>query len=109
MANAAMRPDFLLLQIASRDLDVAIVSQLPAASLPLGDEFEPSSVKVVRFKASFRRRSIGEQDLEDAPGNPHHALIFADTDPELDGVSVRIPSGVGRKAEEHELHPLEVT
>jgi hypothetical protein len=38
--------------------------------------------------------------LEDGPGNPDNALIFADADPELDGVSVRIPSGVGRKAEE---------
>jgi hypothetical protein len=40
------------------------------------------------------------QDLEHAPGNPPHALIFADADAELDDRAFRVPSGVGRKAKE---------
>jgi hypothetical protein len=40
IANAAMRPDFLLLQIASRDLDVAIIGRLAATNLTLGNEFK---------------------------------------------------------------------
>jgi hypothetical protein len=36
------RLDFPLPQIASGNLDVAVVGQLPAANLPLGDEFEAS-------------------------------------------------------------------
>jgi len=35
---------------------------------------------MIGFEASFRRRGLWKQDLEHAPGNPHHALIVADTD-----------------------------
>src|SRR3984893_13304343 len=59
------------------ELDITIVSHLPAANLPLGDEFEPGPVKMVRFEAAFRRGSLRKQDLEHAPGNAHHSLIFA--------------------------------
>jgi hypothetical protein len=51
-------------QIATGDLDVPIVGQLPAASLPFGDEFEPGPVKVVGFEAPFWRRGLWKQDLE---------------------------------------------
>ena len=36
-------------QVATGDLDISIVGQLPAANLPLGDEFEPGPVQVVGF------------------------------------------------------------
>jgi hypothetical protein len=35
--------------------------------------------------------------LEDTPGNAHHALIFADTDAELDHRALGIPTGVRGK------------
>src|SRR5215472_17028593 len=47
-----------------RDLDIAIVGQLPPSNLPLCDEFEAGPVKVVGFEASFRRRGLRKQDLE---------------------------------------------
>ena len=51
-----MRLNFPFPQIATGDVDVPIVRQLPAADLPFGDEFEPGPVQVVAFKAVFRRR-----------------------------------------------------
>jgi hypothetical protein len=47
--------------------------------------------------------------LEDAPGNAHHSLIFADTDAELDDGALGAPASVRQKAEEHEIPPLEAT
>jgi hypothetical protein len=71
------RPDLSFTQVATGDLDVAIVGQLPAANLSLGDKFEPSPVNVIAFDAPFWRWGLGEQNLEDAPGNADHALILA--------------------------------
>ncbi len=45
-------------QIATGDLDILIVGQLPAANLPLSDEFEPGAVQVVGFEAPFRREGL---------------------------------------------------
>ena len=80
-------------QIATGDLDIPVVGQLPAANLPFGDEFEPRPVKVVGFDAPFRRWGLWKQDLEYAPGNAHYAFIFADPDAELDSVPVEVPPG----------------
>jgi hypothetical protein len=52
------RPDFPFPQIATGDLDIPIVGQLPAANLPLGDEFEPGPMKMVRFEAAFGREGF---------------------------------------------------
>ena len=41
-------------EIAARDLDIAIVSQLPATHLALGDKLKPGPTQVVRFKAALR-------------------------------------------------------
>jgi hypothetical protein len=41
-----------LAQIAPGDLDIAIVSQLAAANLPLCDEFEPGPMKMIGFEAA---------------------------------------------------------
>ena len=57
-------------------------------------------MQVIGFEASFRRGGLWKQDLEDAPGNTHHALIFTDADAELDDRALRIPPGVGRETEE---------
>ena len=83
--------------IATSDLDVAIVGQLPPSNLPLCDEFEPGAVKVVGFEASFGRRGLWKQDLENAPGNAHHTLIFAHLDAELDDEPLGIPLASGGK------------
>jgi hypothetical protein len=48
------RSNFPFPQIATVDLDIAVVRQLPAANLPLGDDFEPCPVKVIGFEAPFR-------------------------------------------------------
>ena len=53
-----MRSDLALPQISAGDLDIAVVSQLAATKLPLGDEFEPRSVKMVGFEAAFRRGDL---------------------------------------------------
>ena len=45
-------------QIATGDLDIPIVGQLPAANLPFGDEFEPGPVEVIGFEAPFRREGF---------------------------------------------------
>ena len=42
-------------KIATGDLDISVVGQLPAANLPFGDEFEPGPVQVVGFEAPFGR------------------------------------------------------
>jgi hypothetical protein len=88
-------------QIATSDLDVAIVGQLPPSNLPLCDEFEAGPVKMVGFEASFGRRGLWKQDLENASGNAHHTLIFAHPDAELHDGALGIPSGVRRKSEKH--------
>jgi hypothetical protein len=59
--------DFPFPKITTRYLDVSVLGQLAATNLPLGDEFEPSPVKVIGFEAAFRRRGFGKQDLENAP------------------------------------------
>jgi hypothetical protein len=64
---------------------------------------------MVGFKAAFRRGGLWEQDLEHAPGNVHHAFVFTDADTEFDGGALRVPPGVGRKPEKHELPPAEAT
>jgi hypothetical protein len=76
-----------LAQISTRDFDVAIVGQLPATDLPLGDEFEPGPVKMVGFEATLRRRGLVEQDLEDASRNPNDPLILAHADAKDDAAS----------------------
>jgi hypothetical protein len=88
-------------KIAARDLGVAVIGQLSAANLPLSDEFEPGTMKVIAFEAAFRRRGLINRRLEDAPGNPNHPLIVAHPDSELDGVSFRAPPSVRWEAEEH--------
>ena len=45
-----------LAQITTADFDVAIVGQLPATDLPLGDQFEPGPMQMVGFEATLRRQ-----------------------------------------------------
>ncbi len=91
-----MRPDLTFPQISPGDLDITVVGQLPTPNLPLTDQFEPGPVKVVSFEAAFGHRGLWKQDLEDAPGNAHHTLIFADADAKLDGGALGVPAGVLR-------------
>jgi hypothetical protein len=39
-------------QITIGDLDITVISQLPAANLPLSHEFEPGAMKMVGFEAA---------------------------------------------------------
>jgi hypothetical protein len=62
------RLDFPFPQIATGDLDIPIIGQLPVAKLPFsdefraylpfGDEFEPSPVKVVGFEAPLGCKGV---------------------------------------------------
>lgn len=91
----------MLPQIATGDLDITVVGQLPTPNLPFGDQFEPRPVEVLRFEAALRRRSLWKQDLENASGHAHHTLIFADAYTELDDGSLGVPVSIGWKAKEH--------
>jgi hypothetical protein len=96
--------------IAARDFNIPRIRLLPPTDLPLGDEFEPSPVKMVGFQAPFRCRGLIEQGLEHAPTDTHDALIVADTDAELDGRPFGVPSGVWGKLEEHcDLLPVRLS
>jgi hypothetical protein len=46
---------------------------------------------MIGFDAPFRCWGVWDQDLEDALGNPHHALTLAHPDAELDDVPVGVP------------------
>jgi hypothetical protein len=69
---------FAFTEIAAGDLDIAIVRKLAATKFPLGDQFEPSPMKVVGFETAFRRWGLWKQDLEHAPGHANDAFIIAD-------------------------------
>jgi hypothetical protein len=62
---------FAFTQVSTDDLDVAVIGQLRAMHLPLGNDFEPGPVKMVGFQAPFRCRSLIEQGLEHAPTDTH--------------------------------------
>jgi len=99
--SCVSRPVFSFPKIATGDLNVPIIAQLPAANLSLGNEFEPRPVEMIGFETAFGRRGLWKQYLEDAPGNPHHAFVFADTDAELDNRALGVPAGIRRKTKEH--------
>jgi hypothetical protein len=92
--------DLPFAQIASGNLAVAIVGQLEATHLSLGDEFEASSMKVVHFETALRGWGLWKQDLEHAPENAHHPLV-AHADAELYDGALGIPSGIRGKTEKH--------
>jgi hypothetical protein len=92
-----------LAEIAPRDLDVAIVGQLSATDLSLGDPFEPSAMQVISFQATFGRWTFVEKGLECATVDAHHAFILTDGNAERDAAPVGVPSSVFRKSEEHRL------
>jgi hypothetical protein len=96
------RGDFPFSKIATGDLDIAVVGQLPPPKFALSDQFEPGSVEMVGFEAAFRRWGLWKQGLEYAPRNAHHALILTDAYAELDGGTLGVPPSIGRKTEEHE-------
>jgi hypothetical protein len=100
---------FAFTEIATGDLDIPIRGQLPPPNLPLSDAFEPRSVKVVGFETAFRRGGLWQQDLEHAPGHANDPFKLADADAELDDEALRIPPGVGRKTEKHEIPTAEAT
>ncbi len=60
----------LLAQIASGDLNIAIIGQLPPTQLSLRDHLETGPLEVECFKAPLRRRALIEEPLEDPAGHP---------------------------------------
>ena len=89
-----------LAQIATSDLDVTVISQLPAAQLPFGDHLEAGALQVERFHAPLGRRRLIEEMLEDPAGDPHRPFVEAEDHAELDGVAFVIPAGVFWELEE---------
>jgi hypothetical protein len=86
-------------KIAPGDLDVAIVGQLPAAHLPLGNQFEPRSMDIVGFQAPVGCRPLVREPLESAPRHANNALVLPDADSELDRGCIGVAPGVRRKPE----------
>ena len=78
-------------EIAARDLDIGIVGQLSPADLSLGNAFEPSAMKVIRFEATFGRGAFVEKGLECATVEAHHTFILTDGDAERDAAPVGVP------------------
>jgi hypothetical protein len=95
------RAEVALAQIPTRDLDIAIVGQLPAADLSLRDQFEPGPMQMVGFQAPLRCRGLVKQRLEDPSRNPDDPVILAHADAELDHGHLGVPPGIRRKAEKH--------
>ena len=89
-----MRPDFALPQIATGDLDIAVVSQLPPPKFPLSDKFEPGAVKMVGFQAAFRRWAFPRVGAGRRAGARERRLHIRLRDAEFDGRPVGVPPGV---------------
>jgi hypothetical protein len=89
------------MQIAACDLDVPILGQLTPAQFSFGHSLEARSLQVVRFDTTLGRGGIGQQALEHTPKYPHHAVVFANFNAELDSLRLGIPSSVIGKGEEH--------
>jgi hypothetical protein len=88
-------------KIAPGDLYVAIIGQLPAAHLALGDEFEPGSMKIIGFETALRGWALIDEPLEYAARDADHSFVLAEPDPEFNGRNIRIPAGVRGEAKEH--------
>jgi hypothetical protein len=56
---------------------------------------------VARFNTTLGTVGIGQQLLEHPPGYPHHTVVYADFNAELNSLPLGIPSGVIGKSEEH--------
>jgi hypothetical protein len=57
-------------------------------------KLEPGALEVKGFKASFRRRRLIEQPLEDPPRDTHRAVVLPEQDGELDRSPLVIPVSV---------------
>jgi hypothetical protein len=76
-------------QVTPADLDIGIVGQLPAAHLPLGDQFEPGPMHIVGFQAALGCRGLVEEALEYASRNPNDTFMLAHADAETRRRTVR--------------------
>jgi hypothetical protein len=103
----AARLHFLLLlpEVAAGQFDVAVLSQLTSAQLPLRSHLKPGALQVVGFDALLRGRAMAEQAMEYASRDTDDAAVLADRYAELDRVNVGVPACVRREAEEHGLEP----
>jgi hypothetical protein len=66
-----------LVQVASADLDVAVLGQYAVAEPAFGDALEPGSMYIVRFNAPLGRGPLRQQALKHPPRNPGHANFQA--------------------------------
>ena len=87
-----------LAQVAPADLHVPILGQLAPAQLPLGDALEPGPLKEGGRDAALRGGPLGQWTLEHAPRHPDDAAVLADLNRKLDGLPIRVPTGVLGKA-----------
>src|SRR5262249_14487499 len=71
-------------QVAPGDLYVPIVGQLPPPNYSLRDEFEPGPVEAGGFRGSVPALGPLEAGFGKRARKPHHTLIFAEPDTELD-------------------------
>ena len=96
MIALSRRSDFLT-QITTRNLHVAILRQLPAAQLALGDQLKSRALEVERLHAPLWRRALIQEALEDPPTDPEGALIRTEDCAEFHGIPVVVPSSIVEK------------
>src|SRR2546421_2228951 len=82
--NASYGPGITFMQVASGDLDIAVIGQLPSSQLPFDRKLEAGALEVKRFQATLGRWRLIEQSLEDAPMDADGALVLAEHNRELD-------------------------
>src|SRR4051794_38791114 len=84
-----------------------VISTLPSSvscrflSFRSATSLEPGTLEMVSLQAALRSNRPIDEAPEDLAWHTDHALVFAYPDPKLDGLPVRVPSGVLGKAEEH--------
>jgi hypothetical protein len=92
---------FAFTEITAGDLHIAIVRKLAATKFPLGDQFEPTPMKMVGFEAAFRRGGLWKEGLEHAPGHANDAFRLAHPNAEFDGGVLGVPPGARWKTKKH--------
>jgi hypothetical protein len=74
---------------------------LTAAQLSLCRSLEARSLQVVPFNTTLGSGGTGQQALEHTPKYPHHAVVVANFNAELDSLPLGVPASVIGKGEEH--------
>jgi hypothetical protein len=87
----------VLPEISATDLHIAIIGQMAAPYLAFGNTLKTGPLPVVRLHAFLGRHSAINKAAEDLARHANDALVFTDSDAELDDAAHRVPVRIGRK------------